>query len=129
MRLQKLPYAKYVDAYNKRFVDRTVFVECGETAWENCNDYYSYIDPAINTPRLPEICGNHLALPLGYHYDNFFFPVADSTVVMNWPNGADDAVSLCNYLVDRCHAKGVLWFDEKHEDVRKFVAKEVAHAA
>jgi len=129
VRLQKLPYVNYVDAYNKRFTNRTIFLECGNTAWEECNKYYQFIDHTLNTPRLPNICGDHLPLPLGYNFRNFYFPVVDANVVVNWPDGAGEAESLCNYLVDRCKARTVFWVDQRIGDVRKFVGKELSNAA
>ncbi len=129
MTLQKLPYAKFVDAYNKRFTNRTIFLECGKTAWEKCNTYYAFIDPVLNMPRLSMICGNHLPLPLGYNFRNFYFPVVDANVVVNWPDGADEAQALCHYLIDRCKARSVFWADQRIGDVRKFVGKELSNAA
>ena len=129
MKFQKLPFSKYVDAYNKRFTNRTIFLECGKTAWDRCNAYYAFIDPVLNMPRLPEICGNHLPLPLGYNFRNFYFPVIDVNVVVNWPDGVGESESLCNYLIDRCKARTVFWLDQRIGDVRKLVGGGLSNAA
>ena len=129
MKYQKLPYAKFVNAYNKRFTNRTITIECGQGAWDRCNAYYAFIDPVLNMPRLSMICGNHLPLPPGYNFRNFYFPVVDANVVVNWPDGNEEAEALCNYLIDRCKARTVFWVDQRIGDVRKFVGKELSNAA